>query len=66
MTQQSHSYTRLPIAENQARFRELVEEALRHARGVGASDAAAEVSESSGLSVSVRNGDIETDRKSVV
>jgi PmbA protein len=60
MTQQSHSYTRLPIAENQARFRELVEEALRHARGVGASDAAAEVSESSGLSVSVRNGDIET------
>lgn len=60
MTQQSHSYTRLPIAENQARFRELVEQALRHARGVGASDAAAEVSESSGLSVSVRNGDIET------
>jgi PmbA protein len=60
MTQHSHSYSRLPIAENQARFRELVEQALRHARGVGASDAAAEVSESSGLSVSVRSGDIET------
>ena len=60
MTQQSNSYTRLPIAENQARFRELVEQALRHARSVGASDAAAEVSESSGLSVSVRNDDIET------
>ena len=60
MTQHTHSYTRLPIAENQARFRELVEQALRHARSVGASDAAAEVSESSGLSVSVRNDDIET------
>ncbi|OWT58262.1 metalloprotease PmbA [Candidimonas nitroreducens] len=60
MTQHSHSYARLPIAENQARFRELVEQALRHARSVGASDAAAEVSESSGLAVSVRNDDIET------
>lgn len=50
----------LPIAENQARFRELVQQALNHAKAVGASDAAAEISESRGLSVSVRKGDIET------
>lgn len=50
----------LPIAENQARFRELVQQALDYAKTAGASDAAAEISESRGLSVSVRNGDIET------
>lgn len=50
----------LPISENQARFRELVSDALKHAKSLGASDAAAEVSESRGLSVSVRNKDIET------
>ena len=50
----------LPIAENQARFRELVLSALNHATTLGATDAAAEVSESRGLSVSVRNRDIET------
>ncbi|MGE4369214.1 MAG: metalloprotease PmbA [Burkholderiaceae bacterium] len=50
----------LPIAENQARFRELVLSALNHATALGATDAAAEVSESRGLSVSVRNRDIET------
>lgn len=50
----------LPIAENQARFRELVQQALKHASAMGASDAAAEISESRGLSVSVRNGDLET------
>lgn len=58
MSKKTQSY--LPISENQARFRELVEEALKYARSLGASDAAAEVSESSGLSVSVRNQDIET------
>ncbi len=58
MSEQSTS--RLPIQENQARFRELVQQALEHAKSVGASDAAAEISESSGLSVSVRNQDIET------
>ena len=58
MSTKSKSY--LPISENQVRFRELVEEALKYARSLGASDAAAEVSESSGLSVSVRNKDIET------
>ncbi|MGB3288195.1 MAG: metalloprotease PmbA [Burkholderiaceae bacterium] len=50
----------LPIAQNQNRFRELVGDALKHAKSLGASDAAAEVSESRGLSVSVRNQDIET------
>ncbi len=58
MSDPSSSY--LPIAENQARFRELVGDALAHAKLLGASDAAAEVSESRGLSVSVRNDDIET------
>ena len=55
-----HSTSHLPIIENQARFRELVHETLQYAKSVGASDAVAEVSESSGLSVSVRNNDIET------
>ncbi|MCC2597037.1 metalloprotease PmbA [Pusillimonas sp. MFBS29] len=58
MSDQSASF--LPIAQNQARFRELVSEALSHAKALGASDATAEVSESRGLSVSVRNNDIET------
>ncbi|MDS1140382.1 metalloprotease PmbA [Pusillimonas sp. SM2304] len=55
-----HPTSFLPISENQARFRELVGDALAHAKSLGASDAAAEVSESRGLSVSVRNQDIET------
>ena len=50
----------LPIAEQQAVFRELVADALEHAKKQGASDAVAEVSESKGLVVSVRGGDIET------
>lgn len=55
-----HSTLHLPIIENQARFRELVNDALRYAKSIGASDAVAEVSENCGLSVSVRNKDIET------
>ncbi len=55
-----HSTSYLPISENQDRFRELVNDALKHAKSLGASDAAAEVSESRGLSVSVRNKDVET------
>ncbi len=51
---------RLPIETNQQVFRELVQKALGYAKSLGASDAAAELSESSGLSVSVRNQDIET------
>ncbi|VFR44886.1 TldE protein, part of TldE/TldD proteolytic complex [plant metagenome] len=50
----------LPIQANQARFRELVQQALGHARTLGASDAAAEVSESQGLAVTVRKKDVET------
>ncbi len=50
----------LPVAENQALFRELVADALAHAKALGASDAVAEVSESRGLSVAVRNNDVET------
>jgi PmbA protein len=40
-------------------FQEIVEDVLRIAREVGASDAACEVSEGSGLSVSVRKGEVE-------
>ena len=53
MSTQSTSH--LPIQENQARFQELAQDALRHAASLGASDAAVDVSESRGLSVSVRN-----------
>src|SRR5690606_17003988 len=50
----------LPIEHNQQVFRELVQKALGYAKSLGASDAAAELSESRGLSVSVRNQAIET------
>jgi PmbA protein len=56
----ANSENSLPIQDNHARFSELVESALAHARKVGASDAAAEVSESLGLSVTVRKNDVET------
>ncbi len=55
-----NSSSPLPVAANQARFSELVEKVLAYARRAGASDAVAEVSESLGLSVSVRSNDIET------
>lgn len=50
----------LPIAQNRSHFEDLVTRALEHAKTLGASDAAAEVSESQGLAVSVRKGDVET------
>lgn len=50
----------LPIAEQQAHFREVVSDALSHAKSQGATEAVAEISESKGLVVSVREGDIET------
>lgn len=50
----------LPIAQNRPIFEDLVTQALNHARNLGASDAAAEVSEGQGLAVSVRKGQIET------
>ncbi|HLU19589.1 MAG TPA: metalloprotease PmbA [Pusillimonas sp.] len=52
--------SRLPIEQNRQLFQELVQKALDYAKSIGASDAAAELSESQGLSVAVRNHDIET------
>ena len=50
----------LPVAENRPIFEDLVTQALKHAKSLGASDAAAEVSEAQGLAVSVRKGQGET------
>jgi len=50
----------LPIEKNHVQFCDLVQQALDYARSLGASDAVAEVSASKGLSVSVRNLDLET------
>ena len=50
----------LPVAENRPIFEDLVTQALNHAKTLGASDAAAEVSEAQGLAVSVRKGQVET------
>lgn len=50
----------LPVAENRPIFEDLVTQALKHAKSLGASDAAAEVSEAQGLAVSVRKGQVET------
>jgi PmbA protein len=47
------------FAFERGRFQQLVHEALAEARRLGATDAAAEVSEGVGLSVSVRKGEIE-------
>ena len=58
MSQSSISF--LPISENQARFCQLVEDVLKHAKQLGASDAAVEVAENQGLSVAVRQQDVET------
>jgi PmbA protein len=51
-TAQGFAYTR-------EQFQTLVEDVLQHARNLGASEAAVEVSEGSGLSVSVRKGSLE-------
>ncbi|WP_322995609.1 metalloprotease PmbA [Castellaniella sp.] len=50
----------LDIPAQQAQFRDLISDALQCARQVGASDAAAEISESRGLSVAVRHCKLET------
>jgi PmbA protein len=47
------------FAYTRANFQQLVEDALRLAKRLGASDASAEVSEGVGLSVSVRKGELE-------
>ena len=48
------------FAYTRAQFESLVDQALAHARQLGASDAGAEASEGCGLSVSVRKGALET------
>lgn len=47
------------FAFTREQFQQIIEDTLAVARGMGASDAAAEVSEGVGLSVSVRKGEIE-------
>ena len=47
------------FAYSRAFFEDLVDSAIRHAKKLGASDAAAHASEGSGLSVSVRKGELE-------
>ena len=47
------------FAFSRAQFQQLVDDTLSFARSLGASDAAAEVSEGVGLSVSVRKGEVE-------
>ena len=44
----------------QDHFADLVDQALRHAKKLGATDAGAEASEGCGLSVNVRKGELET------
>ena len=56
------SASRQPLpgfAYSRAYFENVVDSALAHARKLGASDAGAEISEGCGLSVSVRNGELE-------
>ncbi len=55
----SHQDPRQGFAYSRAHFQQLVEDALGVARDLGASDAAVEVSEGAGLSVSVRMGQLE-------
>ena len=49
----------LGFAYAQEHFQQIIDDTLAHARALGASDAAAEVSEGAGLSVSVRKGEVE-------
>lgn len=55
-----NSISFLSVAQNRPIFEDLVTQALKHAQSLGASDAAAEVSEGQGLAVSVRKGHVET------
>ena len=50
----------LPRYEHRAHFEDLVTQALEYARTLGATDAAAEVSEGQGMAVTVRLGELET------
>lgn len=57
---QDHSKPLAGFSYSRAFFEQLVDSALAHARKLGATDAGAEASEGSGLSVSVRKGELET------
>ncbi len=57
---QDHSKPQAGFSFSRAFFEDLVDQALAHARRLGATDAGAEASEGSGLSVSVRKGELET------
>ena len=48
------------FSHSQEQLRELAQDVLRYARDMGASDAAVQISEGSGLSVTVRRGSVET------
>ena len=48
------------FTHSRAQFEELADAAMSHARKLGASDVAADVSEGAGLSVSARQGELET------
>lgn len=50
----------LPHQKHRDQFKDLVTQALDYAKSLGASDAAAEVSEGQGMSVNVRLGEVET------
>ena len=64
-TRNLHTMTRTTTPDHQGfsfrqeQFQDIVEDVLRLARDMGASDAACEVSEGNGLSVSVRKGEVE-------
>lgn len=51
---------RTPLIANHDQFRDLITRVLDESKKAGATDAAAEVSESQGLAVNVRRGDLET------
>ena len=57
---QDHSKPQAGFSYSRALFEELVDTAMAHANKLGASDVGAEASEGSGLSVSVRKGELET------
>lgn len=57
---QDQSKPQAGFSYSRAFFEELVDTAMAHAKKLGASDVGAEASEGSGLSVSVRKGELET------
>ena len=58
-TAQSHTPTPSGFAYQREQFQQIVEDVLGLARDLGTTDAGVEVSEGSGISVSVRLGEVE-------